>query len=144
MKITQLSLFVENKPGQLLRICKSLAKAGINIVTLCLADTQEFGILRLIIREWLKAKTLLENEGFVVTATEVVALEVDDRPGGLAYILEILSTNSINIEYMYAFTFKRNDKAVVVFRFDKPEAAIELLLQSGINVLDEVELYREN
>lgn len=141
MKIIQLSLFLENKPGQLLRICQILAEAQLNLVTLCLADTQQFGILRLILRDWQKAKELLEAHGFVATTTEVVAIEVEDRPGGMARILEILAERQINIEYLYAFTFKRGDKAVVVFRFDRPDEAIAALQQSGQNVLGPVEIY---
>ncbi|HPZ83496.1 MAG TPA: ACT domain-containing protein [Thermogutta sp.] len=143
MKIIQLSLFLENKPGQLLRICQILAQAQLNLVTLCLADTQQFGILRLILRDWQKAKELLEAHGFVATTTEVVAIEVEDRPGGMARILEILAERQINIEYLYAFTFKRGDKAVVVFRFDRPDEAIAALQQSGQNVLGPVEIYGE-
>ncbi len=143
MKIVQLSLFLENKPGQLLRICQILAEAQLNLVTLCLADTQQFGILRLILRDWQKAKELLEAHGFVATTTEVVAIEVEDRPGGMARILEILARHQINIEYLYAFTFKRGDKAVVVFRFDRPDEAIAALQQAGQNVLGPVEIYGE-
>lgn len=144
MKIQQLSLFLENKPGHLSAICGTLAKADINIVTLSLADTQQFGILRLIIREWEQAKQLLEAEGFVVNVREVVATEVDDRPGGVARILEILEKADVNIEYMYAFTFKRNDKAILVFRFDEPDKAIARLQEAGINMLGSVELYGGN
>jgi len=143
MKIVQLSLFLENKPGQLFRICRILAEAQLNLITLCLADTQQFGILRLILRDWQKAKELLETHGFVATTTEVVAIEVDDRPGGMARVLEVLSEHQINIEYLYAFTFKRGDKAVVVFRFDRPDEAIAALQQAGENVLGPVELYGE-
>jgi hypothetical protein len=143
MKLVQLSLFLENKPGQLFRICRILAEAQLNLITLCLADTQQFGILRLILRDWKKAKELLETHGFVATTTEVVAIEVDDRPGGMARVLEVLSQHEINIEYLYAFTFKRGDKAVVVFRFDRPDEAIAALQQAGQNVLGPVELYGE-
>lgn len=143
MKIVQLSLFLENKPGQVFRICRILAEAQLNLITLCLADTQQFGILRLILRDWQKAKELLETHGFVATTTEVVAIEVDDRPGGMARVLEVLSEHQINIEYLYAFTFKRGDKAVVVFRFDRPDEAIAALQQAGENVLGPVELYGE-
>jgi hypothetical protein len=141
MKIQQLSLFLENKPGHLSSICRCLSKAGLNILTLSLADTQQFGILRLIIRESQKAKQILEQQGYVVSVTEVVATEVDDRPGGLAEILEIIEESKTNIEYMYAFTFRRGNKAILVFRFDDPDAAIRLLQSRGRNVLGPVELY---
>lgn len=141
MKTPQLSVFLENKPGRLSEPCRLLAKAGINIVTLSLADTQQFGILRLIVRDWEKAKAVLEAAGCVVNFTEVVATEVADRPGGLADVLAIIEASAINIEYMYAFAFGKGDKAVLVFRFDNPDAAIELLQSKGINVVGSVELY---
>ena len=141
MKIHQLSLFLENKPGRLSEPCRLLADAGINILTLSLADTQQFGILRLIVRDWQQAKTTLENAGFVVNITEVVATEVSDRPGGLADVLDIIEQGGINIEYMYAFTFRMEDKAVLVFRFNNPDAAVKLLQEKQINVISSVELY---
>lgn len=141
MKIKQLSVFLENKSGQLLLPCKLLADAGIDILTLSLADTQQFGILRLIVRDWSKARNVLEEAGCVVNVTEVLALEVADRPGGLAEILEIIEKTGLNIEYIYAFTFGRADKAVIIFRFDNPDAAIEMLQSNGVNVVGSVELY---
>ena len=141
MKIHQLSLFLENKPGRLSEPCRVLADAGINILTLSLADTQQFGIMRLIVRDWMKAKEVLEKAGFVVNITEVVATEVADKPGGLANVLAIMEGGGVNIEYMYAFTVRSGDKAVLVFRFDNPDAAIELLKAKNINVVGGVELY---
>jgi hypothetical protein len=141
MKINQLSVFLENKPGRLSEPCKLLAQAGINIVTLSLADTQQFGILRLIIQDWEKAKQVLEAGGCVVKITEVVATEVADRPGGLAEILAVIEEGGVNIEYMYAFTVRSQDKAVLVFRFDDPEKAVEALKAKDINILGPVELY---
>lgn len=141
MKIHQLSLFLENKPGRLSEPCRLLADAGINILTLSLADTQQFGILRLIVREWQRAEQVLRDAGWVVKPTEVVATEVEDRPGGLARILEVIEGADINIEYMYAFTFRRGDRAVLVFRFDDPDTAIGVLQGKNINVIDGVELF---
>jgi hypothetical protein len=141
MKIHQLSLFLENKPGRLSEPCKVLASAGINVLTLSLADTQQFGILRLIVRDWQKAKAVLEKAGCVVKMTEVVAIEVEDRPGGLARVLSVLEEGGTNIEYMYAFTFRGGDRAVIVFRFDNPDAAVDLLRSHAINVIGSVELY---
>ncbi len=141
MKVHQLSVFLENQPGHLSRCCKALADAGINILTLSLADTQQFGILRLIVRDWEKGKAELEKMGAVVKVTEVVATEVGDRPGGLYEILAVLEEGGINVEYMYAFTFRREQSAVMVFRFEDPDKAIELLRSKGINVLNSVELY---
>lgn len=141
MKLHQLSVFLENKPGRLTSVCRPLAEAGLNILTLSLADTQQFGILRLIVRDWQKAKDLLEQSGCVVKVTEVVAVEVGDRPGGLAKVLEMIELLAINVEYMYAFTFRRDDKAVLVFRFEDPDNAIKSLQARSINVIDSVELY---
>jgi hypothetical protein len=141
MKIHQLSVFLENKPGRLSEPCKVLANNGISIMTLSLADTQQFGILRLIVRDWQKAKKALEEAGCIVKVTEVVAIEVEDHPGGLAHVLSSIEESAINIEYMYAFTFRSEDKAVIVFRFDNPDAAIEYLKTHNINVIGGVELY---
>ena len=141
MKIHQLSMFLENKPGRLSEPCRLLADAGINIVTLSLADTQQFGILRIIVHECEQARKVLEGAGCVVNITEVVATEVEDKPGGLAKILEVIEQAKVNIEYMYAFTFRKNDKAVLVFRFNDPDAAVQVLQAKGINVIGSVELY---
>ena len=136
MKIHQLSLFLENKPGHLYSVARALAVAKINILTLSLADTQQFGILRLIVKDPAKAKGVLEKAGCVVNVTEVVATEVTDRPGGLAEILGVIHAAGINIEYMYAFPFVRGEKAVLIFRFDQPDAAIARLGEKGVNVLE--------
>ena len=140
MKIEQLSLFLENKPGHLSAICRALADAGINIVTLSVADTQQFGILRMVIGRWEEAKTVLEEAGFVVNVSEVVATEVDDCPGGLAEALAVVQGEGVNIEYMYAFAARRGAKAVLVFRFDRPDAAVAALKAAGKNVLSRAEL----
>lgn len=141
MTIPQLSLFLENKPGHLNAICRALADAQINIVTLSMADTDQFGILRLIIGEWEKAQKVLVEKGFVVNVSNVVATEVEDRPGGMAEILDVLEKNGINIEYMYAFTFRRGNSAVLVFRFDDTEKAVSVLQAAGKNVIGQVELF---
>lgn len=142
MKLHQLSLFLENKPSQLTEPCRLLAEAGVDIRTLTLADTEQFGILRLIVSDWEKGARLLQDAGYVVNVTQVVAVEVPDRPGGLADLLRAFETPDINIEYMYAFTFGRGDTAVLIFRFDKPDAAIERLRAGGINVVESSEVYR--
>lgn len=141
MKITQLSLFLENKPAHLKVPCRALADAGISIMTLSLADTEQFGILRMIVRDWKKAKDVLEKAGCVVNTTEVVAVEVEDRPGGLADLLDIIDKAAINIEYMYAFTFGREGKAIMVFRFEDPDSAVAKLQTAGVGVVESVSLY---
>ena len=140
MKIQQLSVFVENKPGHIIAPCRLLADNGIDLRALSLADTQRFGILRMIVSDWQKATEVLEQAGFIVKATEVLAIEVPDRPGGLAHILGLFEGTSINIEYMYAFPFGRGGKAVLIFRFDQPDAAIGRLQAAGMNVLESGQL----
>ncbi|MCK4628567.1 MAG: ACT domain-containing protein [Sedimentisphaerales bacterium] len=141
MKLNQLSVFLENKPGRLSEPCRILAEADINILTLSLADTQQFGIMRLVVKEWEKAKEALEKAGCVVNVTEVVALEVQDQPGGLESVLKIIEQGNINIEYIYAFTFRRKDKAIIIFRFEEPDTAIKILQSKGVNVIGDVELF---
>ena len=141
MKIHQLSLFLENQPGQMIEPCRLLAGAGIDIRSLSLADTRQFGILRVIVSDWKDAAELLESKGYVVNVTEVVAIEVEDRPGGLAELMGLFENSGINIEYMYAFPFGRRDRAVMIFRFDQPDAAIERLQAAGINVVGGVDVY---
>ena len=143
MQLKQLSLFLENKPGAISRPMRLLAKAGFNILTLSIADTDQFGILRLIVRDWEKAKGLLEKEGFVVKVTEMVAVEVADRPGGLAEILDVLEQAGTNVAFMYAFTEKRKGHAVLILRFDDPDNAIRVLQKKGINVVDSGDLLKQ-
>ena len=130
MKIKQLSLFLENKPGHLLAITKTLADADINIITLSLADTEQFGIVRLIIRDWERAKTTLEKAGFVTNVCDVIAIKVSNAPGGLAKLLAAVS-GAINVEYMYAFPAHHGGDAVLVFRFGDADAAISALQAAG-------------
>jgi hypothetical protein len=141
VKVQQLSLFLENQPGQIVKPCRLLAGEGINIRTLSVADTKQFGILRLIVSEWERATRLLQGAGYVVNVTEVVAIEVPDEPGGLSHLLEVLENSPVNVEYMYSFAFGRRDTAVMIFRFDQPDAAIKLLQAAGISVVDSVEVY---
>jgi hypothetical protein len=142
MKVKQLSLFLENKPGSLTRPVNLLAKAKLNILALSVADTQQFGILRLIVRDWEKATRLLEKDGFVVKLTDMVALEVSDAPGGLAAILGALEKTRVNLEYMYGFTQRREGKGLLLFRFDDPDKAILALQKKGISPVDTVGLFQ--
>ena len=136
MKIQQLSIFAENKPGHIAGPCSLLAEHGVDIRALTLADTQRFGILRLIVSDPAKATKLLETAGHVVKSTDVLAIEVADQPGGLAQVLSALEGTPVNIEYMYAFPFSRGGKAVLIFRFGDPDAAIKVLQAKGVPVLD--------
>jgi hypothetical protein len=141
MKVEQISIFLENKSGRLADVAGVLAGAGINIRALSLADTTDFGILRLIVNDTEKAKQVLKENGFTVGKTEVIAVEVSDRPGGLAEILNIMRDNSINVEYMYAFVQKSGGNAIIIFRFDELEKAIGTLQKAGINILKGEEVY---
>lgn len=142
MLIKQLSLFVENKPGSLYPICKVLQDHNISIRTLSLADTQQFGILRLLVKEWELAKEVLESAGFIVKITDVIALPVTDEPGGLAKILKVIDKHNISVEYMYAFTFGKENTAVMVFRFENPTKTVEIFSESNINAIEAFDLFK--
>ena len=142
MKVTQLSVFLENKPGTLRRPVDLLARARVNLLALSLADTQQFGILRLIVKDWEAAKKLLEREGFVVKVNDLVALEVSDEPGSLAGILAVLQENRVNLEYMYGLTQRHEGRGLLVFRFDDPDRAIKSLRKEGINPVSKVQLFQ--
>jgi hypothetical protein len=142
MKVKQLSLFLENKPGALSRPVKLLSRAKLNILTMSIADTQQFGILRFVVRDWEKAKRLLERDGFVVKVSDMVAIEVADKPGGLADILVTVEKARVNLEYMYGFTLKTEGKGVLAFRFDDPDRAIAALQKKGIRPIKSVDLFK--
>ncbi len=141
MKVEQISIFIENKSGRLAEIARVLGEAGVNIRALSLADTSDFGILRLIVNDRETATRVLKNRGFTVSKTEVVAIEVPDRPGGLSEILQVLDGAAINVEYMYAFVERCGENAVIIFRFDETEKAIATLLVQGFTVLEGERLY---
>ncbi|WP_295807943.1 ACT domain-containing protein [uncultured Victivallis sp.] len=141
MPIKQLSLFVENQPGSLSKVCQVLKENRINISTLSLADTREYGILRLLIQEYERARDVLEKAGYVVKVTDVLALTVPDHPGGLADTLAILDKHALSVEYMYAFTYGRSNKAIIVFRFENPEKAIAMLKDEPIELVRAEELF---
>ena len=141
MKLEQISIFLENKPGGLSSVTKALRDASINIRALSLADTSDFGILRLIVNDVAKAKEILNANGFAVGRTSVVAVEVPDRPGGLHSILEALTDEGVNVEYMYAFVERSGENAVIIFRFDSTDSAIEILQRKGFNILPGEKVY---
>jgi hypothetical protein len=141
MKVEQISIFIENKSGRLAEVTQVIGEAGVNIRALSLADTSDFGILRLIVDKTDQAKSVLKEHGFTVNKTEVVAVEVPDRPMGLFGILKVLDQNKINVEYMYAFVERCGENAVIIFRFDDTESAIRTLLENGFNVLEGERLY---
>lgn len=135
MKVEQLSIFLENKAGRLAEVTRTLATAGINIRALSLADTSDFGILRLIVDNTEKAKEIMKEAGFTVGRTAVVAVEVDDTPGGLDAILQALEGQNVNVEYMYAFVQKGGGSATMIFRFDRIDQAIEVLKAKNIPII---------
>jgi len=135
MKVQQISIFVENKSGRLAEVTRLLAKQGINIRALSLADTADFGILRLIVTDPDRTTAVLRDNGFTINKNDVVAVEVPDQPGGLASILDILQDQGINVEYMYAFVQKCEGNAVLIFRFDEIEKAINTLKKARVHIL---------
>jgi hypothetical protein len=141
MKVEQISIFLENKAGRLAEVTGVLGDADINIRALSLADTSDFGILRLIVNDHEKAKQVLKENGFTVGRTEVVAVEVEDRPGGLKRILQILFEAGINVEYMYAFVRQSGERAVLIFRFDDIDSAVDVLARNGVTVIEGQKLY---
>lgn len=141
MHVEQISIFIENKFGRLAEVTRTLAEVGINIRSLSLADTSDFGILRLIVNDTEKARKVLKERGFTVSKTEVVAVEIPDSPGGLADILQALDADGINVEYMYAFLERCGENAVIVFRFDETQKAIATLSGKGFKVLPGERLY---
>lgn len=141
MKIRQLSLVIDNKPGALVGPCKLIGEAGFNLVTLSLAEYEDYGILRLIVAEWAQAQKLLEAHGYEVSVTDVLAIEVSDRPGGLVDLLTLFQKAEVNVAYMYAFTERLGDRALLVFAFDDLDAAITCLTRAGVNPVEAVNLY---
>jgi len=142
VKIRQLSLFLENRPGQLRFPCKVLGEAGIDILTMSLADTAQFGILRLVVKDWQRAKEVLEAAGVVVNVTEVLAVDVPDRPGGLASVLEAFEKAGVGVEYMYAWGEReRGRHATLLFRLEDPDRAAKLLQAAGVKLVASDELF---
>lgn len=141
MKVSQLSVFIENKSGRLADVTRSLSDSGINIRALSIADTIDYGLLRLIVDDPVAARNALASGGFTVTLTEVLAIEVPDQPGGLAGIIDILAEAGVNIEYMYAFVGTSGENAIVIFRIERVDEAIPFLQQKGVRILTGDELH---
>jgi len=133
--ITQLSIFLENRLGRLLEVVSLLGENNINIRALSLADKANYGILRIIVDKRKQAVGILKGNNFSVNETDVIAAEVDDKPGGLTSVLKIFVENGINVEYMYAFVEKTGEKALVVFRVENPVKGEEILKKNNIKVL---------
>ncbi len=136
MRAKQISVFLENKAGRLAEVTGILAEADVNIRALAVADTSDFGVLRLIVNDNQKALTALKHRGFTVGETDVVAVEVEDRPGGLHRILDILCSAEINVEYMYAFVTQSGSNAIMIFRFGNIDEAVNVLQQNNVTVIN--------
>lgn len=141
MRLKQISVFLENRAGRLAEVTTLIGDSGINIRALALADTSDFGILRILVDKPDEAYKILHDNGFAATETEVIAVEIPDIPGGLASILTPLQEIDVNVEYMYAFLEKATDKAIVVFRFEDVGKAIEALQANGVTVLESAQVY---
>ncbi|MBB5021147.1 ACT domain-containing protein [Desulfurispira natronophila] len=142
MKVQQISIFIENQAGRLADVARCLTEKDVNIRALSLADTQDFGILRLIVNDVHKARVTLEENNFTVGLTEVIAVKVPDRPGGMAEILVILDECGINVEYMYAYVDHGfDDNAVIIFRFENLDKAIQCLTEHGVHIVKSQDLY---
>lgn len=140
MNVTQLSVFIENKPGHLQKVLKILSDENINIMTLTIAETSDFGILRMIVNDPGKGARMLKKNNFTCSVTDVLALEIEDNPGSLYKAIEAFSRMNLNIEYMYAFTEKRGDRAVMIFRFEDIEAAKKALQDEGYSIVNKIDI----
>lgn len=143
MLVKQISVFLENKEGRVARVTNILSEAGINIRALSIADTTEFGILRLIVDKPEKAENALRENGLTVSITEVIAISIEDEPGGLAKALQVLHDNRISVEYIYAFISKTSRKANVILRVEDCQRATESLEEKGFLVLTAREVYEQ-
>ncbi|NLX05711.1 MAG: ACT domain-containing protein [Phycisphaerae bacterium] len=135
MKLNQISVFLEDKKGRLFEVCSVLGEGGINIRALTIAESRGYGVARMVVDKPDAAMDVLKGKGFVAEKTEIVAVQVADRPGGLANILKILYEKDVNVEYMYGFVEKFSDKALMVFRFENPDEGLAVLSENGVKVL---------
>ena len=141
MTVRQLSVFVENRTGRLSAVTRLLGDNGISIRAMSIADTKDFGILRLIVNDVEKASHVLKNEGFLVTVTNVLALKISDKPGGLADAMEAFGEDSISVEYLYAaFVNEKDDTASLILRVNDNDVATKALEKKGFNLMSEDEL----
>lgn len=139
--IRQLSVFLENAPGRLAGFTRALGDAGIDMRALMVADTAEYGVARLLVDEPARAKQVLEEAGFGVRVVDVIGVEVPDRPGGLADVLEMLGAQGVNVEYAYCFVAPRGACAIDILRVDDPDRAEQVLGAGGIRVAEPRDLY---
>jgi hypothetical protein len=136
-RIRQVSVFLENRSGRMAKITTALGQEGVDIRALALADASDFGILRLVLTDTEKGVSILKAKGFTVRVTDVIAVKVDDHPGGLGALLTILENAGLNLEYVYMLNHQTPDQAVFIFRFDNPDKALDVLSSNGLSVLGE-------
>lgn len=141
MSVKQISVFLENKAGRLAEATQILGDNDINIQALAIADTADFGVLRMIVNDPGKAMAILKKAGFTVSETDVIAMEVSDRPGGLAEVLQLMTGRDINIEYLYCFIEKSGESAIVVLRVEDIEKAKRILESGGVRLPKAEEVY---
>ncbi|ALT69126.1 acetolactate synthase [Methanobrevibacter millerae] len=141
MKIKQLSIFLQNKMGSLAKPLEVLTVADVNIRAMCMADTSEFGILRLVVDDPEKGKEALEQNNFLVKMTEIIGVEMNDAPGGLTSVLKIIRDNNIDLEYLYAFTHDKADKAILLLHASDIDKLIEVLENNNITIVKSEEVY---
>ena len=139
MLVKQLSVFMENRPGRLYKLTHALGKEGIDFVTLSIADTKDFGIVRFIARDNEKAYEVLKREGFTVGQTELIGVEVDDKPNALASVIGILDEHNINIEYLYFTIDRRSGKHLVILKTEDPNQALAMIASNGLTALSSLE-----
>jgi hypothetical protein len=136
MEIKQISVFLENNAGRLGEVTKTLANAGVNIRAISIADTADFGILRLIVNKVDAAVAALNQAGFTTRLTDVAAVEIDDIPGSLARIMELFQKGKVNIEYLYASLENKSGKAVVIFKLEDHEKGVQIVKENGLSTVD--------
>ncbi len=141
MKIKQLSIFLQNKMGSLAKPLEVLTVADVNIRAMCMADTSEFGILRLVVDDPMKGKEALEENNFLVKITDIIGIEMNDTPGGLTSVLDVIRDNLIDLEYLYAFSHKKEDKAILLLHADDIDKLIDVLSKNNIPLVSAEEVY---
>lgn len=141
MKIKQLSIFLQNRMGSLSKPLEVLTQAEVNIRAMCMADTSEFGILRLVVDDPIKGKEALEENNFLVKITDIIGVEMNDTPGGLTAVLKIIKDNEIDLEYLYAFTHDKVGKAILLLHADDIDRLIQALTDNDITIVPSDEVY---
>lgn len=141
MSVKQIAVFLENKKGSLAEVTRFIANSKINLKALSIADTQDFGILRIITDNPDGAREILKAEGYTATATSVLAVSIDDTPGAMASVLEILNDANVSIEYTYAFMSSAPSKAYMIFRVDDNKKASDALVKNGVSVLEQADIF---